>query len=71
MGKKKRSGMDRRSGEERREVYDLDYFLEGGSERRQFVDRRGDEELREGWVRVNKWASMELPHDPDVPSEKP
>lgn len=32
--------MDRRSGEERRKVYSLNYFLQGGIERRGILDRR-------------------------------
>ena len=32
--------LDRRSGEERRKIYSLNYFLRGGSERRGIFDRR-------------------------------
>lgn len=32
--------LDRRSGEDRRKVYSLNYFLRGGSERRGILDRR-------------------------------
>lgn len=31
---------DRRSGEDRRKVYSLNYFLQGGTERRGVLDRR-------------------------------
>ena len=31
---------DRRSGRDRRHMYDLDYFLDGGVVRRHFRDRR-------------------------------
>ena len=32
--------LDRRSGEDRRKVYSLNYFLNGGRERRGILDRR-------------------------------
>jgi hypothetical protein len=32
--------LDRRSGEDRRKIYSLNYFLRGGSERRDIFDRR-------------------------------
>ena len=32
--------LDRRSGEDRRKVYSLNYFIKGGTERRTPVDRR-------------------------------
>jgi hypothetical protein len=32
--------LDRRSGEDRRQVYSLNYFLRGGIERRGIFDRR-------------------------------
>ena len=34
------SYLDRRSGEDRRKVYSLNYFLKGGTERRGIFDRR-------------------------------
>lgn len=60
MEKKARLGGDRRSGEERRTVYSLDYFLQGRKERRKWVDRRWRRELRKGWVRVSKWSSVDF-----------
>jgi hypothetical protein len=50
--------IDRRSGEERREVYDLDYFPEGGKERRARKERRKQGERRDNWVRVSRWSSV-------------
>ena len=38
--------MDRRSGEDRRKVYSLNYFLQGGVERRTILDRRQGGERR-------------------------
>lgn len=60
MDRKSRSGIDRRKGEERRVLYNLDYFLQGRKERRQWVDRRWRKELRKGWIRVSKWISVDL-----------
>ena len=55
-----RSDMDRRSGEDRRREYDLDYFSNGGVERRNWKEQRSKAERRVGWTRVSKWSSMSL-----------
>jgi hypothetical protein len=49
---------DRRSGEDRRFAYDLDYFPEGGRERRVANDRRQPGERRNRFIRVSKWSSV-------------
>jgi len=49
---------DRRSGEDRRKVYDADYFENGGIERRKWKERRSDHERRTGWQRVGDWYSV-------------
>jgi hypothetical protein len=49
---------DRRSGEDRRKIYKLNYFLEGGKERRRDNDRRLTDERRADWVRVSDWVSV-------------
>ena len=54
----KRSPIDRRASEDMREVHSLDYFMDGGDERRRFVERRRSEERRSDWVRVSKWCSV-------------
>jgi hypothetical protein len=53
-----RSGFDRRTDEERRDVYDLNYFENGGAERRRIVERRRNNEMRTGWQRVSQWSSV-------------
>lgn len=53
-----RSSIDRRSGFDRREVHDLDYFQQGGVERRSWKERRSNEERRKNWVRGAEWASV-------------
>jgi hypothetical protein len=56
----KRSLVDRRSGEDKRNRYSLDYFTDGGKERRKGKERRQSEERRSGWARVYKWCSVFL-----------
>jgi hypothetical protein len=55
-----RSDMDRRSGEDRRRAYDLDYFSNGRAERRYWKERRSNVERRVDWTRVSKWSSVSL-----------
>jgi hypothetical protein len=50
--------LDRRSGEDRRQAYDIDYFEEGGTERRKGKDRRLPIERRKGCVKVSRWSSV-------------
>jgi hypothetical protein len=50
--------IDRRSGEERRQAYDLDYFGKNGLERRKKDDRRQSAERRDGCIRVTDWSSV-------------
>ena len=54
----KRSGLDRRTLDERREVFSIDYFDAGGMERRKRIERRLSGEKRAGWVRVTQWSSV-------------
>jgi len=60
QGLRKRSSIDRRSGDDRRQVYNMDCFQAVGVERRLNVDgRRKDlEEKRINWVRVTRWSSV-------------
>gem|GEM_PF-1279805 len=54
----RRSHLDRRSGDDRRIAYNLDYFISGGRERRKRKDRRMRSERRSDWKSVNKWYSV-------------
>jgi hypothetical protein len=54
----KRSCVDRRADIDRRTEYDLDYFTQGGPERRIKNDRRKLDERRTGWKRVRAWCSV-------------
>ena len=65
--------IDRRSGEDRRECYDSDYFAEGGTERRSGKERRRKGERRDRCFRVSEWSSIcpdEAPHKGQVPETK-
>ncbi len=56
---KGRSVYDRRSGEDRRDAYNLDYFLKGGVERRKMVERRRRRrDRRKKWVMVDTSVSV-------------
>ena len=50
--------VDRRSGEERRAVYDSDYFDSGGLERRIGQERRQQDARRGSCLRVSRWSSV-------------
>lgn len=50
--------VDRRSAEDRRQVYDADYWESGGIERRSIKDRRQHIERRDSYVNVSKWSSV-------------
>lgn len=49
--------MDRRSGEDRRKVYSLEYFKQGNLDRRKQQERRTNVERRADCVRVSEWSS--------------
>jgi hypothetical protein len=60
MLERRRFLIDRRSGADRRRLHNLDYFSNGGVERRSGKERRLKVERREEWIRVSKWASVFL-----------
>ena len=65
--------LDRRSGEDRRECYDSDYFAEDGTERRSGKERRRKDERRDKCFRVSDWSSIcpdEAPPEGQVPETK-
>jgi hypothetical protein len=55
-----RKPSERRSGKERRKIISLNRLFYRGSERRDYNDRRLQPERRDGWVRINKWSSVEI-----------
>lgn len=60
--------LDRRSGDDRRETYHIDYFSDGGTERREAKDRRKPRERRKDCVKVSKWSSV-CPENKTKPSD--
>lgn len=50
--------MDRRSGEDRRKVYSLDYFQRGYPDRRMNGERRQQKERRADCIRISEWSSV-------------
>jgi hypothetical protein len=60
MTERLRSSFDRRSGTDRRRAYRLGFFLKGGVEKRSGKERRSRDERRKGWVRVDRWSSVQL-----------
>jgi len=58
MFDKERSGIDRRSGADRRRVMNFDYWFSEGVERRPWRERRSEFERRADWVRVSQWSSV-------------
>ena len=60
MASSNRYGIDRRFENDKRHVYDLNYFIDGGVERRNDRERRGRDERRVGWVKTDDWKSVYL-----------
>ena len=58
MFDKERSGIDRRSGGDRRRVMNVDLWLSEGVERRPWSERRSEFERRAEWIRVSQWSSV-------------
>ena len=56
----RRAAMDRRECDDMREAYSLDYFEDGGRERRSHLERRKSGERRSDWMRVTKWRSVRI-----------
>lgn len=56
--RKQRSTIERRTTQDRRSAYDLDYFDKEGVERRKGDERRKRTEKRTDWVRAEKWRSV-------------
>jgi hypothetical protein len=60
MTKTDRAFMERRSGKDRRRIFQLERFFYKGEDRRRSKDRRAKEERRTGWIRISKWSSAPL-----------
>jgi hypothetical protein len=52
---------ERRTGKDRRRIFGLHrYFYKGFEKRKALQDRRSPEERRDGWVKIDKWSSVNL-----------
>ena len=60
MSGKRNSVVDRRSGEESRQVHDLHFFMNRGVNQRILKDRRLQSERRLDWIKESKWHSVNL-----------
>lgn len=60
MQSQNRHGVDRRFDGDNRKIYDLNYFINGGVERRGGIERRKPGERRIGWVKRDDWQSVYL-----------
>ena len=58
MEMKVRLGFDRRSGDERRMIYDMEYLLLKDKERRSNKERRSGIERRKDWKKERNWSSF-------------
>jgi hypothetical protein len=67
--RKKDPFQDRRSGEDQRIGYDLDYFTDGGKERRSGKERRRKGDRRKGCIPVSDWSSV-CPGDAARPDDE-
>jgi len=55
------SSIDRRSGADRRRLYDLEYFMDTDiTDRRTTQERRGLRERRTDWIQIAKWYSVSM-----------
>ncbi len=60
MYARKRNFSDRRSGKNRRRFFSLHRFHYKGPERRARQDRRSQLERRDGYIRIDKWSSVNM-----------
>ncbi len=68
---KKRSFFDRRSGQDRRLTYNMDYFLEGGAERRNSFEgerREESKDRRKDWIKISSWSSLNIEDEKSKPA---
>jgi hypothetical protein len=52
--------VERRSGKDRRKIFMHNHFFFRRPDKKDLKERRLQEERRDDWVRINKWASVYL-----------
>jgi hypothetical protein len=50
--------LERRSGRDRRRLYDIHYVSDGERMKQDLKERRSRSERRTGWKRVSQWGSV-------------
>ena len=60
MTEETRTSFERRSGMDRRRAYRFGLFSKGGDDEPEGKERRSRSERRKGWVRVDRWSSVQL-----------
>jgi hypothetical protein len=55
-----RSIVERRSGKDRRRIFNHGHLFFRSADRKNLLERRSQAERRIGWVRINKWSSVYL-----------
>ena len=60
MIERRKSNFDRRFGKDRRRSLKFRLFFNNKIEKRRVKERRAKYELRQGWVRIDKWSSVLL-----------
>ena len=62
-----RSGVQNRSGRDRRRLFDAYYIAEDGTKTSIFNERRSQSERRKRWKRVSQWGSVCEEKKPKLP----
>ena len=67
MSKSVDSGSQKRSGRDRRRLFDAYYVAEDGTKTGISNERRSQSERRKGWKRVSQWGSIREEKKPQSP----
>ena len=62
-----RSGVQNRSGRDRRRLFDAYYVTKDGTKTGILNERRSQSERRKGWKRVSQWGSVCEEKNPRLP----
>ena len=62
------SGVQDRSGRDRRRLFDAYYVAEDGTKTGISNERRSQSERRKGWKRVSQWGSVREEKKPQTPA---
>ena len=72
MNEEKKPMIERRSGRDRRKLFDVYHVADPGDEKQDGSEKRVRRERRVEWRRVSKWGSVPPdPAEPEEDNEKP